>query len=121
MLWQVVLEVHLIVLHARMSWMIILLKEQTEVKLKEADTGIIPYAMRAVRSDSQRIVVLFGDTDVCVLFMHYWDILHSEGLRELWIRACVGDSKRYLPVHIRAPRVGKGLWYLLPLAHTLTG
>jgi hypothetical protein len=119
MLWQVVLQVHLIVLHARVSWMIILLKDQVDVK--EADTGIIPYAMHAVRSGSQRIVVLIGDTDVRVLLMHYWDILHSEGLRELWIRAGVGDSKRYIPVHILAPRIGKVLWYLLPLAHTLTG
>jgi hypothetical protein len=53
--------------------------------------------------------------------MHYRDILHSEGLRELWIRACVGDSKRYFPVHILAPRNGKELWYLLPLIQTLTG
>jgi hypothetical protein len=53
--------------------------------------------------------------------MHYWDIFHSEGLRELWIRAGVGDSKIYIPVHILAPRIGKELWYLLPLVHTLTG
>jgi hypothetical protein len=63
--------------------------------------------MHAVRSGSQRIVVLFGDTNVFVLLMHYWDILHSEGLRELWIRACVSDSKRYIPVHILAPKNGK--------------
>jgi hypothetical protein len=70
--------------------MIILLKDQTEVK--EADARIIPYAMHAVKSGSQRIV-FFGDTDVFVLLIYYWDILHSEGLRELWIRAGVGDSK----------------------------
>lgn len=54
--------------------------------------------------------------------MHYWYILHSEGLvRELWIRAGVGDSTRYIPVHIVAPRIGKELCYLLPVVHTLTG
>jgi hypothetical protein len=63
--------------------------------------------MHAVKSDSQHIVVLFGDTDVFVILMHYWDILHSQGLRELWIRAGVGtcNSKRYIPVQILAPRI----------------
>ena len=53
--------------------------------------------------------------------MHYWSILHSEGLKELWIRAGVGDSTRYIPVHILAPRIGQELCCLLPLSHTLTG
>lgn len=90
-------------------------------EVEEADARIIPHAMHAVRSGIQRIVVLSGDTDVFVLLMHYWDILHSEGLRELWIRAGVGDSTRYIPVHILAPKIGKELCYLLPLVHTLTG
>jgi hypothetical protein len=53
--------------------------------------------------------------------MHYLDILHSEGLREFWIRAGVVGKRIYIPVHILAPRIGKELWYLLPLVHTLTG
>ena len=56
-----------------------------------------------------------------VLLIHYWDILHSEGLHELWIRAGVGNSTRYIPIHILAPRIGKEFCYLLPLVHTLTG
>ena len=90
-------------------------------EVEEADARIIPHAMHAVKSGIQCIVVLSSDTDVFVLLMHYWDILHCEGLRELWIRAGVGDSTRYIPVHILAPRIGKELCYLLPLVHTLTG
>jgi len=90
-------------------------------EVEEADARIIPHAMHAVRSGIQRIVVLSSDTDVFVLLMHYWDILQSKGLRELWIRAGVGDSTRYIPIHILAPRIGKEVCYLLPLVHTLTG
>ena len=90
-------------------------------EVEEADARIIPHALHSVRSRMQRIVVLSGDTGVFVLLVHYWDILSSEGLRELWIRAGVGDSTRYIPVHILAPRIGKELCYLLPLVHTLTG
>ena len=75
--------------------------------VEEADARIIPHAMHAVRSGIQRIVALSGDTDVFVLFMHYWGILHSEGLKELWVRAGVGDTTRYIPVHILATRIDK--------------
>ena len=88
--------------------------------LEQADAHIIPHAMHAVRTGIQRIVALSGDTDVYVLLMHYWGILHSEGLIELWVRAGVGDTK-YIPVHILAPRIEQELCYMLPLVHTLTG
>ena len=52
-------------------------------EVEEEDACIIPHAMHAVRIGIQRIVVLSGDTDVFVLLMQYWDVLHSEGLREL--------------------------------------
>ena len=86
--------------------------------VEKADARIIPHVMHAVRSGIQRIVS--GDTAVFVLLMHYWGILHSEGLKELWVRAGVGDTTRYIPVHILAPRTGQELYYLLPLVHTLT-
>ena len=122
MLWQVIFQVHLMVLHARVSWMVNISAEMPDLcpDVKEADIRIIPHAMHAVRSGVQRIVALSGDTDVFVLLMLYWGILHSEGLKEFWIRACVGDT-RYIPVHILAPRIGQELCYLLPLVHTLTG
>ena len=83
--------------------------------VEEADARIIPHAVHAVKSEIQRVVALSGNTVVFVLLMHYWSILHSEGLKELWIRAGVGDSTRYISVHILAPRIGHELCYLLPL------
>jgi hypothetical protein len=40
-------------------------------KVEETDARIIPYATHAVKSGSQGIVVLSGDTDVFVLLMHH--------------------------------------------------
>ena len=67
--------------------------------IEEADVRIIPHAMHAVKNGARRIVVLSSDTDVCVLLMHYWNGLHSNGLREMWLRAGVRDSTHYIPVH----------------------
>ena len=53
---------------------------------EEEDARIIPHTMHLVRSGIPRIVVSTGNTDASVLLMHYWDVLHSEGLRELWYR-----------------------------------
>ena len=80
------------VLHARVSWMANISAEMPDLcpNIEEVDTRIIPHAMHAVKSGTQRIVALSGDTDVFILLMHYWSILHSEGLKELWIRAGVG-------------------------------
>jgi len=86
-------------------------------EVEDANARIIPHALHSVRSGMQHIVVLSGDTHVFVLLVHYWDILSSEGLRELWIRAGVGGSTRYIPVHILAPRIGKELRYLLPFCY----
>ena len=66
--------------------------------------------MYAVRSGIQRIVVLSGDTYVFVLLMHFWDVRHSEGLREFWIRAGDEDSTRCIPIHVLSLRIGKGLF-----------
>ena len=51
--------------------------------VEEADARIILHAMHAVKSGTERIVVLYSDTDVFVLLMHYWQLLHSSGLLEL--------------------------------------
>ena len=89
--------------------------------VEEADARIIPHAMHAVKSRMKCIIVLSGDTDVFVLLMHYWNLLHSNGLCELWLRAGVGDSTRYIPVHTIVSRVGGEFCHVLPLVHTLTG
>ena len=90
--------------------------------VEEADACIIPHAMHAVKRGIHRIVALSGDTDVFVLLMHDWSILHSAwSKRTLDKSRCWGFNKlRYISVHILSPRIGQELCYLLPLLHTLT-
>ncbi len=52
--------------------------------VEEADARIIPHAMHAVKNG------VF--TDVFILLMHYWNVLHSNGLSEIRLKVGV-DSK----------------------------
>ena len=96
--------------------------EVLNVDIEEADARIIPHAMHTITHSSiTRIVVLSSDTDVFILMLYYWDELHSHGLDELWVKADVGESTRFLPLHILVPRMGQELCRVLPAVHTLTG
>ena len=53
--------------------------------------------------------------------MYYLDMLHSNGLCKLWMKAGSGDSTRYIPIYILTSRVGVDLCQVLPVEHTLIG
>ena len=42
-------------------------------------------------------------------------------LKELWVRAGVGDTTRYVPLHTLFDRLGYQLCAVLPAVHSLTG
>ena len=48
----------------------------------------------------QRLVILSGDTDVMVLVLYFNTDLKINGLSELWMRAGMGISTRYIPLHL---------------------
>ncbi|KAG1707506.1 Ankyrin repeat and death domain-containing protein 1A [Nymphon striatum] len=80
---------------------------ELDVEIEEADVRLIPHALHAANHGSTRIVILSNDTDVMVLALHYWDIFKHHGLKELWMRAGVGKTTRYVPLHILAERLGR--------------
>ena len=45
-------------------------------------------------------LLLTGDTDVMVLALYFNTDLKTNRLSELWMRAGVGDSTRYIPLHL---------------------
>ena len=94
---------------------------QLKCNVEEADMRIIPHAMHAVKQGKNRIIVLSSDTDVFILLMFYWSELNANGLEELLVKAGVGDSTRYIPIHILSKRIGRSLCQVLPAVHTLTG
>ena len=61
------------------------------------------------------------DTDVMVLALYFTTDLKTNGLSELWMRSCVGDSTRYIPLHLIFERKPAELRSVLPAIHILTG
>jgi len=89
--------------------------------LEEADVRIMPHVLHVIRTGIKRIVVLSSETDVLVLLLHFSQIFKTHGMVELWMRAGVGDSIRYTPVHVLAGKQGRELCDVLPAVHALTG
>ena len=83
--------------------------------MEEADARIVPRVMHAVTHGISRIIVLSSDTDVFVLIVLYWNVLHSHGLSELWgVKAEVGDSTRFIPIHVLTAQIGEDFCQVLP-------
>ena len=91
-----------------------------DVDIEEVDARFIPYAMHTTKLGTARVVLLSSDTDVLVLALYFWCILHAHGLSEIWIRAGVGNTIRYIPLHTLANKIAD-LCKVLPAAHCLTG
>lgn len=66
----------------------------------------------------QRDWFFSGDTDVMVLALHFNTDLKTNGLSELWMRAGVGDSTRYIPLHLITEKKQE-LCTVLPEIHIL--
>ena len=90
-------------------------------KTEEADIRIFQHAAHAVANAAKRLVILSTDTDILVLSLYYWHQLHSNGLVEMWMRAEVANSTRYIPLHNIATNRGNTQCSILPAVHTLTG
>ena len=78
---------------------------ELNVKIEEADVRMIPYALHSVNRGASRVILLSNDTDVVVLGLHYWSLLTGHGLKELWIRAGVGNSTRHISLHTLAGKM----------------
>ena len=78
---------------------------ELNVKIEEADVRMIPHALHSVNGGSSRVILLSNDTDVVVLGLYYWSLLKGHGLKEVWIRAGVGNSTRHISLHTLAERM----------------
>jgi len=91
-----------------------------DISIEEADIRLLPHAVWATTQGITRIVILSNDTDVIVLMLHFLNMLKMHGLSELWIKAGVGNTTRYIPLHILSEKK-KDICPLLPAIHCLTG
>ena len=90
-------------------------------ELDEADLRILMHILDCTQNGIKRCVVLSNDTDVIVALLHHMCVFEKKGLEELWVRAGVGASTRYLPVHDLYGRLGNDMCLVLPAVHCLTG
>ena len=81
---------------------------------------LVPHVIHATQTGAKRLVILSGHTDVMVMALYFNTDLKTNGLRELWMRAGVGDSTRYIPLHLIAERKQE-FCSVLPAIHILTG
>ena len=89
--------------------------------LEGADLRIIPHILYAIKKGSTQIVILWNDTDVLLLVLHYLEKYKKKGVKEIWQRGGTGNTIRYIPVHLIADILGKFMCKVLPAAHILTG
>ena len=89
-------------------------------ELDEADLRILMHILDCTQNGIKRCVVLSNDTDVIVALLHHMCVFEKKGLEELWVRAGVGASTRYLPVHDLYGRLGNDMCLVLPAVHCLT-
>ena len=62
---------------------------------------LVPHAIDATQTGAKRLVILSDDTDVMVLAALYFNTdLKANRLSELWMLLGVGDSTRYIPLHL---------------------
>ena len=92
-----------------------------DLDIEEADVRIIPHALDATNCGAERVVLLSNDTDVVVLGLHHWSILTEHGLKELWIKAGVATTTRYIPLYTLATRMGPEKCKVIIPLHQLTG
>lgn len=58
---------------------------------------------------------------VKILGLNYWDLLKSHRLKELWMKAGVGNTTRYIPLHVLAARLATDTCKVLIALNHLTG
>ena len=93
---------------------------ELDLNIEEADVQLVPHAIHATQTGAKRLAILSGDTDVMVLALYFNTDLKTNRLPELWMLAGVGDSTRYIPLHLIFERKPE-LCFVLPAIHILTG
>ena len=88
---------------------------------EEADLRIAIHVMDSLQAGHKVCVVICNDTDVIVALLYHMPVFLQHDLAELWVRAGVGDTTRYVPIHTLFQRLGSRLCAVLPALHSLTG
>ena len=65
----------------------------------EADLRIAVHVLEALKEGHTVCVVISSDTDVIVTLLYHMPVYVQHGIQELWVKAGVGDTTRFIPLH----------------------
>lgn len=88
--------------------------------MEEADLRIPVHILDSLIHGCKKCVVISNDTDVIVGLLYHLPTFQQYDLQELWVRAGVGDTTRYVPLHTLFQSLGRQLCAVLPALHSLT-
>lgn len=110
------------------DWHCIKVHEGTETVLdhlqstfEEADLRIPIHILDALDSGYSVCVVVSNNPDVVVALLYHMQVFLQHNLEELWVRAGLGDTTRYVPLHTLFQNLGQQLCAVLPALYSLTG
>ena len=88
---------------------------------EEAYLRIPIHVLDLLKAGHKVCIVISSDTDVTVALLYHMPVFIQHGIEELWVRAGVGNTIRYLPLHTLFQYLGGLLCDVLPAVHSLTG
>ena len=95
--------------------------ESLQSDLEEADLRFPMHVLNCARSGYKKCAIVPNDTDVIVALICHFSVFHREGLEELWVKAGLGISTRFVPLQILLQRLGLNLAKVLPAIYSLMG
>ena len=95
--------------------------ESLTCKVEEADDRLVIHCAWEISRGGKRLLVMSNDTDTVTRLLYFFSEFQKRGLEELWIEFGIGERRRYLPLHVLAPRLGPELCKVIVKAHILTG
>ena len=95
--------------------------EHLQSEYEEADLRIPLHVLDALKTGHKICVVVSNDTDVVVGLLYHMPTFVHHNIEELWVKAGIGDTTRYVPLHTIFKCIGKDLSAVLPAVHSLTG
>ena len=95
--------------------------QSLQLNIEEADLRFPIHVLDCVRSGYKRCVVISNDTDVIVTLLFHFTVYAQEGLEQLWVKAGVGKTTRFIPIHSIHQTLTPNLAMVLPALHSLAG
>ncbi len=92
-----------------------------QLTFEEADLRIPIHVLDCLQAGHTTCVVISNDTDVIVAVLYHIPAFLQHGLVELWVRAGVGDTTRFVPLHTLFQHLGGRLCAVLPACTALQG